>query len=143
MYVNFFGTRLPQNDSTIIKVVSNERMGFLSIILINIVIKKFIIKVARSLKLQFCPFLSLFCDILTFFMVVECSKMITLINTIEGHHKISFEIICLDLIPFVVFSKENQSSKQSIIKVEISKNCNWKDLAAFLIDLCEFFDVSH
>ena len=54
-------------------------------------------------------------------MVVECLEMITLINIIEGHHKVSFEIICIDLIPFVVFSEVKQSSKYSIIKVEIEK----------------------
>ena len=68
-------------------------------------------------------------------MVVEQPKMINMINDIKRHHSLSFEIIGIEVRPSLVFS-EKRGSQNS---VQISKNCNWKDLAAFSIDLCEFF----
>ena len=60
-------------------------------------------------------------------MVVEKRKIIDIINNIKRHHSLSFEIICIEVRPSLVFS-EKRGSQNS---VQISKNCNWKDLAAF------------
>ena len=63
-------------------------------------------------------------------MVVEPPKMIDMINNIKIHHSLSFEIIGIEVRPSLVFS-EKRGSQNS---VQISKNCNWKDLAAFYVN---------
>ena len=69
-------------------------------------------------------------------MVVEQPKMIDMINDIKRHHTLSFEIIGIEVRLIFVFS-EKRGSQNS---VQISKNCNWKDLAAFYVN---FFYDSH
>ena len=57
-----------------------------------------------------------------------------------GTYKLSFETICIEIWPFVVFLKENKLLKYGKMQAKISKNCNWKGLVAFFVN---YFDKNH
>ena len=95
-YINFFGTRSFQNDSTFTKVVPNERIWYTSKVLIK-KLQKFIIKSSRCLKSQFLPISALILPCYDLFQGCGMPENITLINIVERHHKLSFTSICIDM----------------------------------------------
>ena len=54
-------------------------------------------------------------------MVVEQPKMINMINDIKRHHTLSFEIIGIEVRPFLVFSEKRGSQNRVSLRSKLAK----------------------
>ena len=54
-------------------------------------------------------------------MVVEHPKLITMVNNVKKHHSLSYEIIGIDMRPFLVFSETRGSQNRAWLRSKLAK----------------------